>query len=175
MMNEPDLVATVKTGIVAFLEELNRRKVSDSDYPYWLSSAAINVCLAVDDVELQDMRQNIDDLARAVKNGFEQLSDRLNSLSEEDRDSIESSQAYFVKAFEGKLAKGKAHEEEVVEKSKAAKETSALVCGNEEVKEDLQTVSTALSTKTTERKTGKVYTCMSIGYEGQFYFRTKEF
>jgi len=78
---------------VALLAELNRREVSERDFPFWLNSAAINVCLAVDDADLQGMQQNIVDLARAVREGFEKVKDMWNFLSDEDRDNIESSQA----------------------------------------------------------------------------------
>lgn len=85
-LHEPDILETVNRGHEAFLKKLEKLDLSDSSYPYWLSSAALNLCVNLKDDELQGKLIHADRLVAAVKKGFEQMKDLLGDLSEEERD-----------------------------------------------------------------------------------------
>lgn len=96
-MNKRDFVETVNIGHEAFLKKLSLHDARDSDFPYWLSSAALNLCL---NSELRDKLKYVDDLHQVVKHSFELLKDVSDSLSEEERERLEYCQALFKQTFE---------------------------------------------------------------------------
>lgn len=100
-MSESDLITIVDEGIKSFLEQLKSHNVSHVDYPYWLSSAAVNICLAKENNELKDKlnEQQLNDLIGEIRNGYREMDRMLNTLPEEDRERIESSQWHFKDVF----------------------------------------------------------------------------
>src|SRR5688572_7286663 len=103
-MNKPDLVETANRGHKAFLKKL---KASDSNFPYWLCRAAVNLSLTFKNEKLEGKLKHIDELVNEVEKGFEQMRDLLDDLSEEERDDMDSSQAFFAQTFKGKPAVSK--------------------------------------------------------------------
>lgn len=106
-MNEPDFVEIANRAHKAFTEKLTSLKASDSSFPFWLSSAAINLCVHFGDVDLRDKLIHVDDLVKLVKHGFEQSNDLLAHLPEEELDHLEYSRAFFAETFDGKSQESK--------------------------------------------------------------------
>lgn len=144
-MSEPDLIKTSNGGHEAFLEKLKSIKASDSNFLYWLSSAAVNLCLAFKNVKLRSKLIHYEELSKAVKEGFDQIKDLLDDLSEEEKYNMDFSKAFFTQTFEVKPDGGKTvvvarvtvsedSEEEVFHEGMTVKRTNVTVGGKEEVK-----------------------------------------
>lgn len=120
-----------------FIEKLNLHDASDSDFTYWISSAALSLCVSEKNVELKGKLKYTDELVKAVKKGFEQKN-LLHDSSEEERDCMTYSTALFTKIIKDKpddsntletsiASVSKESEEEVVQVSTTAKSTKVMV------------------------------------------------
>lgn len=143
-MNEPHCVQEANSAHEVFLEKLSAHNEPDSDFPYWLSSATLNLCMDFEDVKLKDQLKHVDKLVKAVKEGFEQKHLLLN-LSSEERERMIYSKKLFTKIFKNKPDNSKTveasiasvwkeSEEEVVQESTTAKRRKVMFGGKEEVK-----------------------------------------
>lgn len=106
-MNKPDLVETVNLGHEAFLNKLKSLRTSDSSFPYWLSSAALNLCVTFENDKLHGKLKHVDDLVKVVQEGFEQMKDLLHDLSEEERSHVAHCQGLFTDVLEKNAVKDK--------------------------------------------------------------------
>lgn len=106
-MDKPDLVETVNLGHEAFLNKLKPLKASDSSFPYWLSSAALNLCVTIGNDKLQGKLKHVDDLVKVVQEGFEQMKDLLHDLSEEEQSHMAYCQGHFTEIYEINADKSK--------------------------------------------------------------------
>lgn len=129
MKNKSDFQEIINKGHEAFLEKLRLLNASDSSFAFWLSSAAINLCVNFKDVDLRGNLKHANDLVKVVKEGFEQMKVLSPDLSKDERDRLEYSQAFFADTFEEKSGESK-----VVKESLKLKETTELTLGNEETK-----------------------------------------
>lgn len=101
---KPNYQETVYRGCEAFLRKLSPLGVSDSSFSYWLTSAALNLCVNVDIVQSQSRPKYVDDLVEKVKNGLEQMKEKklLNALPEEERARLKYCQELFARTLNGK-------------------------------------------------------------------------
>lgn len=110
-----DVVKETHEAQKVFLETLSQLDASHSDFPYLLSSAAINMCLEHKDVKLGNKIDHYDDLIIKVKMGFEKMKNYSGDLSEEEKDRLDFSRALFTRTFderplECKTVQSKTHE-----------------------------------------------------------------
>lgn len=77
------------------------------DFPYWLSSAALSLCINYQNVEIRDQLKHVDELVVEIEKGF-QRNDLLSfDLSEDEKDRLIYSKKRFTKVFREKLDEGK--------------------------------------------------------------------
>ena len=88
---------TINRGHETFLKKLRELKVSDSSYCYWLTSAALNLCVNLRDGKIQSTRlKNAPKLITEVTNGFKLMKTLLGTLSEEKKDRIEYCESHLT-------------------------------------------------------------------------------
>lgn len=104
-MNKPDLAETVNKGHDALISELRSLRASDGSFPYWLTSAALEFCVAFTNVKLVGKLTHIDDLEKVVKEGFKQM--KLSGLSKKERDHAKYCLARFRQISDEKASKSK--------------------------------------------------------------------
>lgn len=96
--NEPDFVEESNLAHTVFLEKLGHNDAQVSDFHFWLSSAALNLCVILNNAKLKDKLIHADQLVKEVKRGFER-EDLLRDLSEEEIERVSYSKALFAKTF----------------------------------------------------------------------------
>src|SRR6218665_17670 len=126
-MSEIDLAEAANFGHEALLNELKPLKASDSTFPYWLSSAALDLCVALTNDKLKDKLKNVKKLRTKVKWGFEEIKNFWDFLSEEEKEHMDYCQSRFNRICGEKLTKGKP--QELHTKVKASRPT-ARKCAN---------------------------------------------
>lgn len=104
---KPDLAKAVNKGHAALLSQLGSLKVTDKDFPYWLSSAALRFCVSVTNVMLQGKLKHVDALEKEVKKGFQEMENMLSDLTKEERDHAKYCLARFTKVSDEKANKSR--------------------------------------------------------------------
>lgn len=113
-MNKPDFVEKANRADEVFLKKLRLPEAPDCDFPYyWLSSAALILCLNLKDVEFRSKLKYVDDLVEALKNGFEEIKDVSDNLPEEESGSDRNAKHVLHRLSknldQSKMVQGKTH------------------------------------------------------------------
>lgn len=121
-MNESNFSEIVNNSHESFLKKLAQLEESDSSFPFWLSSAAINLCVNSEDADLTGKLKHADALVTAVRKGFVRVKNCLSDLSKEQRYDMECSEALFAETFDRKSHSGNMAEETRTTRSRTSDE-----------------------------------------------------